>query len=928
MDPRSTVITGYAFHLPGARSPAELADILLGGRTTTSEFPPERIDRATYFDAKAPTGVAKIYSMLGGCVPESESVDRWVLDTALRALDSAHLPRGALRGTLSPVFVAHSRGGGRALYDAALMAVAGDLLPYLAHCAHPSEYTRDELKQIAGQVNAALREGLCVRDAGERGVHRIPGAVAEALGTRGKVLVVDGNCTGGLIALELAARELQRGTPFAVAGGLSYVDTLNQVIYSNSRLLSPEGCHPFLDDCSGTVISDGVVMLVLTTLERAQRDGLPIHGVVRGVGGANDGAVERYMLTPNPRGHVTAIERAHRRAAVHASEVSVFFAHGSGTKAGDAVEGEVFDGYLKANRDAAGLPRVPVLSVKGNVGHAKEASGLANLVALLALFEAEAISPPVRAGAPRTAFDRHAHITVTDAARPWPADGSARIGGVSAIASGGQNYHAVIEGPSPALHSLVPRSTEPGRADGLAEPIAVVGIAASFAGASDVSSFWRNLVSGRSVFRRRTPASGALGPTDWSDSHPEIYADWGAPLDVELAAWLAHPERYAERPADILRYDPLHFLLVDLARTAAAGAAIECGSNIGVVVAADHCSEFGLRQVGAARLPEIERHLVRVMRATGRDAKEVTRTVRATMKRLADDLPDLWPSSLFNLSSSFLGARIARAFDLTGPTCAIEAGGAASSFAALDEACGRLAAREVDAVFWATADMRLGPLRYADECAQGALSRGARPTAFDAASDGYLPGEGATVCLLRTLSHAQRRGDRILGVIRAVGSAFAPPVTAQPLSSTAMSTAIRRAYDACDVSPDALGFVECFGSGQPASDQAEVVALKETLTSRTAPLRIGAVMPNVGHVGAAAGAASMFKTLLALSTGTLPATVGVTRPIVGERERLQVVARPQSTGGARYAGINATGPGGTHYHVVVEAGLDPIEVAS
>jgi acyl transferase domain-containing protein len=945
MDPSSIVIAGYAFQLPGVQSPAELARVLLAGETRYSVFPSKRIDPEVYLDHEASAGMAKIYSMLGGHLPEGErqfdgrpleSVHGWVLDALERALDSSRLPRSALRGKPVPVFLAHSRGGGRALYDAALMAVAGDLLPYLALCSHPGEYSYDELKQIATGVRAGLRDALMVSAAGDRAVHRIPALVAQVLGTSEKALIVDGNCSGGLIALELAAREVARGAPFALAGALSYIDSVNQVIYSNSRLLSLEGCFPFLDTCSGTVISDGVVMLVLTTLERAREQALPIFGVVRGVGGANDGAAERYMLTPNARGHTLAIERAHRRAAVGASQVGVFFAHGSGTKAGDFVEGNVFGDYVKANWDA-GEPRpVPVLSIKGNVGHSKEASGLASLVALLALFEAEEICSPVRANGARASFDRHAHITVGDTAQPWPTEGPPRFGGVSAIASGGQNYHAVIEGPTTSSPARTPRPDEHRQADWRAEPIAIVGLAAAFAGAANVETFWSSILSGRSLFRRRALSRrwtmsirDELAPSAWADAHPEIYAHWGAPLEIDGSAWLKSAERYAERPFDILRYDPLHFLLVDLARTAAAGYVLEPGSNIGVVVAADHCSEYGLRQVAAARLPELEHQLLRAMRATGRDAREVNRTVRATMKLLAADLPELSPSSLFNISPSFMAARIARAFDLTGATCAIEAGGAASSFAALDVACGRLAAGEVEAVFWATADMRLGPLRYADECSLGYLSRGSRPTAFSASADGYLPGEGSTVCLLRRLSDAQRRGDKIYGVIRSVGSAFAPPTAAQPLlSSTAMAMAIRRAYGQCDVSAEALGFVECFGSGLPASDHAEVVALKETLAARAQPLRISTVMPNVGHAGAAAGAASLFKALLALSTGTLPAILGVTEPIVSERERLHVMTEPQALDGARYAGINAAGTGGTHYHVVLEAGPDRIEVAT
>ena len=171
--------------------------------------------------------------------------------------------------------------------------------------------------------------------------------IAEALGTTEKALIVDGNCTGGLVAVELAAREIARGAPWALAGALSYVDTVNQVLYSNARLLSAEGCFPYARKGKGTVISDGVVMLVLTSLERAQQEGLPVHGVLRGVGGGNDGATEGYMLVPNPRGHELAIRRAVEQAGVSPSELGVLLSHGTGTRAGDAVETTVFNRALK-----------------------------------------------------------------------------------------------------------------------------------------------------------------------------------------------------------------------------------------------------------------------------------------------------------------------------------------------------------------------------------------------------------------------------------------------------------------------------------------------------------------------------------------------------------------------------------------------------
>jgi beta-ketoacyl ACP synthase len=918
IDSSPVAIVGQGYAVPGVTSPQAMAEVLLQGKRTYDVFPPERISHELYLDAAARVGAPKIYTMLGGTIagspddPAAPEVHRLVLEAVQRALDAAKLARATLRGQPVPIFLAHSRGGGRGLYDAAVMAVAHQLLPYLVHSAHPHELTVAELSAIVDQVRGQLREAFAphvLPDPRHRAVLRLASIIAETLGTTEKALIVDGNCTGGLIALELAHKAITRGAPWAIAGALSHVDAVNQVLYANARLLSPQGCYPFADKGDGTVISDGVVILVLTSLERAREAGLAVLGVVRGVAGANDGAVERYMLTPHPRGHELAIQRAQDRAGVGPREPGVFLSHGSGTRAGDTVEATVFSRAVQRG-SGGGRPAspVPVLSIKGHVGHTKEASGLANLVALLAMFDSARIAGPVHDDAIRAEVAGDGVIELKHTAAPWPAGDRPRIGGVSAIASGGQSYHAVVEdAPSAArLQALAP-ARKP-RQDWHDEPIAIVGVAGELSGAPDLSAFWANLLAGHQAFRR-----GA-----WDG--------YAAPLALHPARFTDRAARYGERPADILRYDPLHFLLVDLALAAAARSDVRAGSNVSVVVSAEHCSEYGLRQVAAARLPELEHQLLRAMRATRRDAKEIARTVRGAMKQLAHDLPELWAGSLFNLSPSFMAARIARAFDLTGPTCAIEGGAAASSMAGLEVACSRLADHEVDAAFWATADMRLGPTRSLDESAAGQRSRSAAPTALDLHADGYLLGEAATVCLLRRLSDARQRGDRVYGVIRSIGSAFAPLPGGMLADAAAMAQAIQRAYARCDVAAEALGFVECFASGHGASDAAEIAALKATLgAARTTQLPIGAVMPNVGHTGAAAGAASLLKAVFALGAQVLPATVGVRAPRAGAHDNLHVVAANTALAQARFAGVNAAGPGGTHYHVVVERGTHALE---
>src|SRR5262245_59978621 len=152
-------IIGHGYTLPGVCSPQAMAEVLLEGKRTYEQLPPERIPREIYLDPAAHAGMPKIYTALGGSIPCGEprgdplpGIHRLVVDAVQRALGSAKRAPSALRGQPVPIFLAHSRGGGHGLYDAAVMSVAHRLLPYLVHSAHPHEFTVAELSAIADQV--------------------------------------------------------------------------------------------------------------------------------------------------------------------------------------------------------------------------------------------------------------------------------------------------------------------------------------------------------------------------------------------------------------------------------------------------------------------------------------------------------------------------------------------------------------------------------------------------------------------------------------------------------------------------------------------------------------------------------------------------------------------------------------------------------
>ena len=120
----------------------------------------------------------------------------------------------------------------------------------------------------------------------------VAGRIANRLNLRGTNCVVDAACASSLSAIHLSMLELSSGrTDVAISGG---VDALNDIFmfmcFSKTQALSPTGdARPFSKDADGTVIGEGVGMVVLKRLKDAQRDGDRIYAVIRGIGTSSDG---------------------------------------------------------------------------------------------------------------------------------------------------------------------------------------------------------------------------------------------------------------------------------------------------------------------------------------------------------------------------------------------------------------------------------------------------------------------------------------------------------------------------------------------------------------------------------------------------------------------------------------------------------------
>jgi len=275
----------------------------------------------------------------------------------------------------------------------------------------------------------------------------VAGRIANRLNLLGTNCAVDAACASSLSAIHLAMMELQTGRcEMALAGG---ADTLNNIFmymcFSKTPALSPTGdARPFSSDADGTVLGEGVGLVVLKRLADAERDGDRIYAVLKGMGTSSDGR-SQSIYAPHAAGQARALRAAYRQAGFSADTVELIEGHGTGTKVGDATE---FEALTNVFRDArSDGPWCALGSVKSQIGHTKAAAGVAGLIKAALAIHHKTLPPTIKVDAPlpKLAVDAGPFYLCTES-RPWlPKDGRPRRAGISAFGFGGSNFHAAIE---------------------------------------------------------------------------------------------------------------------------------------------------------------------------------------------------------------------------------------------------------------------------------------------------------------------------------------------------------------------------------------------------------------------------------------------------------------------------------------------------
>ncbi|CAH2031277.1 type I polyketide synthase [Trichlorobacter ammonificans] len=449
-------IIGIGCLFPKADNVAAYWSLIENGTDAITEVPPSHWSLADYYDPdqKSPD---RTYGNRGGFLStlDFNPMEFNIPPNALEAIDTSQL-----LGLVA---------AGRALKDAGygpgreydksrvsvILGVTGTLelvIPLGARLGHP--VWRKALKEAG--VDEAVAEDVVQRIADSYvpwQENSFPGLLGNVVAGRiskqydlgGTNCVVDAACASSLSAVHLAALELASGTSdMVITGG---VDTFNDIFmytcFSKTPALSPTGnAKPFDGSADGTILGEGLGIVVLKRLADAERDGDRIYAVIKGIGTSSDGKGDA-IYAPSSAGQQKALQDAYRQAGVTPDSIGLVEAHGTGTKAGDVVESSA----LRAVYGEADTPWCALGSVKSQIGHTKAAAGAAGLIkAALALHRR--VLPPtikVRTPLPEVTAQRSPFYLSTSK-RPWLTRGTTpRRAAVSAFGFGGSNFHLVLE---------------------------------------------------------------------------------------------------------------------------------------------------------------------------------------------------------------------------------------------------------------------------------------------------------------------------------------------------------------------------------------------------------------------------------------------------------------------------------------------------
>ncbi|MCX8131980.1 MAG: SDR family NAD(P)-dependent oxidoreductase [Clostridia bacterium] len=411
----SIAVVGMSGQFPGAKDVNAFWQNLIQGRDSVHELPSQYLDQNRYYRSEKQAG--KTYCKWGGILEERDCFDplffnispweaqymnphqRLILQEGWKALEDAGY---------NPKTLANSKVG---------MFIG-------------AEHTEYSYESFTGSSDAIIASRL-----------------SYYLDLKGPAFVVNTGCSSSGVAIHLACESLRRGeSSVAIAGGVfANLDQGTLIKLSEIEMLSPTGrCKTFDESADGTVLSEGVAVVVLKSLRNAITDGDHIYGIIRGSGINQDGA-SNGITAPNGVAQEELISDVYKQYRINPEKITYVEAHGTGTKLGDPIEANAL---VRAFKQFTGKERYCAIgSAKSCIGHTGAVAGVTGLIKILLSLQHHKLPGLINFNKlnPFINLNGSAFYVSAEPVEWRPEDGGPLMAALNSFGHGGTNVHLVVQ---------------------------------------------------------------------------------------------------------------------------------------------------------------------------------------------------------------------------------------------------------------------------------------------------------------------------------------------------------------------------------------------------------------------------------------------------------------------------------------------------
>ncbi|MDG1293445.1 MAG: beta-ketoacyl synthase N-terminal-like domain-containing protein, partial [Pseudomonadales bacterium] len=431
--------------------------------------------------------------------------------------------------------------------------------------------------------------------------------------------------------------------------------------------------------------------------------------------------------------------------------------------------------------------------------------------------------------------------------------------------------------------------------------IAIVGMACHLPGALNITEYWANLQNGvESVQFYTDEELLAAGESAENLAHPNY---------VRAQPYLKNYNRFDAsfwgfNPQDAAVTDPAHRLFLEVAYQAL-----------------EHAGHTGYDNEGR----------VAVFASSGENLYRLKNL--QSNPQLIDDMGEFLVRHTGNCMN-FLATRLSYELDLRGPSINVQTA-CSSTLVGVHMAVQSLLGGECDTAIVGGSTVVIPQQRGYIYREGEILSPDGHCRPFDAHSQGTVFGSGAGAIVVKRYADAIADGDTVYGVVRgtAINNDGAQKIGYLAPGVDGQAAAVAEALSISGVNAAEVSYIEAHGTGTPVGDPIEFEALNQVYreaSDKRDYCHVGSVKSNIGHLGEAAGIASIIKVILSLQHKKIPPTINYQSPnsdIALDDSPFLINNQliDWSDEQPRIAGITALGAGGTNAHIIVS---EPMPLAA